>query len=873
MLAKIDIRIRAISVLIMTTAIGVPVVISYSLILFSLFTTAVSILKYVIISVLSAFTVLVLIHIYVILRALRPLSDFLNRPQDGNGDRAVRATITVPLVASGFSLITWPVGTFLALVFLYLLVPIPMSESIRVVAIGICAGISVTLVQYYLTRLFLEPERRKIAEIYPDYWKNPTNRPRFGVRYSILVSSMLLVLAILLGAGIMNYSQASLALIRQVGKERVRELKLFAHYLELAKTQGGWSESTFNQLPKDFADGVYVIDRKGLIQLQRGLKPKTEIITAVLKNLGAEPETQVSSPSFLISTPDASNRNWFIGANRQTIFIIAAQPLADGDSLVFTIDFWERYKDLISDIKTSTMILTFFALLVAAMIITFSAYDLSQPINEIRQLLFSISQGDLSCDLDLISESEIGDMVISLKQMVSGLRDMIGRVETSTLTVEEKISSMRNASRGVMEGIETQQQETQKTFASMDGVNSSIGGIGENLDLLVSSVQDISSSVYEMDALIGEVAENIESLSHSAGESNAAVNQIASSVNEIRDRAENLSQKSREALDSMEAMEGSIRKIEENARQTSKLSDQVQDDAETGFKSVLATLEGIGKIRDAIRETAKVVESLGGRIEEISSVLTVIDEVTEETGLLSLNASIIAAQAGEHGRGFAVVADEIKALAERTAESTREISGLIQGIQEESRNAVQRVNEGQDRIEVGVKLAKESGEALSQIVNSSQKTRVMIEEIVRTTTDQAQRTQSFFNFIAVINEMLSETTRALKEQSEGAMRITEASSRMQDISEQINKAAKEEASGSKQITRAIENLNEISKYISQAQKVLAGSSQKIMGSAGNIKKVISENTQELARIKDGMEEIFTRSSELKMLVERFKIKK
>jgi len=407
----------------------------------------------------------------------------------------------------------------------------------------------------------------------------------------------------------------------------------------------------------------------------------------------------------------------------------------------------------------------------------------------------------------------------------------------------------------------------------MDGINSSIGGIGENLELLVSSVQDISSSVYQMDALIGEVAENIESLSRSAGESNAAISQIASSVSEIRDRGENLSQKSREALDSMEGMEGSIRKIEENARQTSKLSDQVQADAETGFQSVLATLEGIGKIRDAIRETARVVEILSGRIEEISKVLTVIDEVTEETGLLSLNASIIAAQAGEHGRGFAVVADEIKALAERTTGSTREISGLIQSIQTDSRTAVQRVNEGQERIEAGLKLARESGEALSQIVNSSQKTRAMIEEIVRTTADQAQRTQSFFNFIAVINQMLSETTRALKEQGEGALRITEASARMQEISEQINKAAKEEASGSKQITRAIENLNEISKYINQAQKGLAGSSQKILGAVGNIKKVISENTQELVRIKDGMEDIFSRSSELRMLVEKFKTKK
>ncbi|MDD5222827.1 MAG: methyl-accepting chemotaxis protein [bacterium] len=873
MLEKLDIRTRAIIVFLLTIVVGFPVMLSYALVLFSLFTNAASVSKYTAISVLSVLFVLVLAHIYVIIRALRPLADFLNRPKDGDGDKAVRATITAPLVISGFSLITWPVGTFSALVFFSVLFPLPMSESIQVVVAGGCVGILVTLIQYYLTRLILGPERRKITEIYPDYWKNPANRPRFGVRYSILASSMLLILASLLFAGIMNYSQASLALIRQVGKERARELKLFTQSLGSNQSQEGLSEAVSNQFPKGFADGVYVMDRNGRLQVQRGGKPDPDIVQAVLRNRGAHPEGPVSSTALLISTPDSANQNWFIGANREGIFIIASQDFSSGESTVFSIDSWERHKNLIGDIKKSTTILTIFALLIAALIVSFSAYDLSRPINEIRKLLSGISKGDLSRDLDMISESEIGDMAINLKQMVNGLRDMIGQVEASAGAVEEKIAGMRNSSRGVMDGIETQQQETEKTFASMDGINSSIGGIGENLELLVSSVQDISSSVYQMDALIGEVAENIESLSHSASESTAAISQIASSVGEIRGRGENLSLKSREALDSMEAMEGSIRKIEENARQTSKLSDQVQEDAETGFKSVLATLEGIGKIREAIRETAKVVEVLGGRIEEISTVLTVIDEVTEETGLLSLNASIIAAQAGEHGRGFAVVADEIKALAERTTESTREISGLIQSIQTESRSAVQRVNEGQERIEVGVKLARESGEALSLIVNSSQKTRSMIEDIVRTTTDQAQRTQSFFSFIAVINQMLSETNRALKEQGEGALRITEASARMQEISDQINKAAKEEASGSKQITRAIENLNEISKYISQAQKGLAGSSQKILGAVGNIKKVISENTQELVRIKDGMEEIFARSSELRMLVDRFKTKK
>ena len=102
-------------------------------------------------------------------------------------------------------------------------------------------------------------------------------------------------------------------------------------------------------------------------------------------------------------------------------------------------------------------------------------------------------------------------------------------------------------------------------------------------------------------------------------------------------------------------------------------------------------------IKKAVEASAEVINRLGKRSQEIGQILKVIDEVTDQTGLLALNAAILAAQAGEHGKGFSVIAEEIKDLAERTTASTQEIAGLIVTVQKEVGQSVQAMERGARR--------------------------------------------------------------------------------------------------------------------------------------------------------------------------------
>jgi len=138
--------------------------------------------------------------------------------------------------------------------------------------------------------------------------------------------------------------------------------------------------------------------------------------------------------------------------------------------------------------------------------------------------------------------------------------------------------------------------------------------------------------------------------------------------------------------------------------------------ADAGWKDLRTSLQGFENLKNGVHEAVSVMRNLGESILSIGGFLTVIEDVAEQTNLLALNAAIIAAQAGEHGRGFAVVADEIRDLAERTAESTKEIGSLIGTIQAESDKAVGLIEGEANQVDEEVRFVEKVTNNLESIL-------------------------------------------------------------------------------------------------------------------------------------------------------------
>lgn len=200
---------------------------------------------------------------------------------------------------------------------------------------------------------------------------------------------------------------------------------------------------------------------------------------------------------------------------------------------------------------------------------------------------------------------------------------------------------------------------------------------------------------------------------------------IASSSSQLRavtsESNQNLAQQNDEieqAATAVTEMTAAVEEVARNAVATSQASQESRSASEQGNARVGETIEAIESMERNAARSAERVAGLADRVREIAKVLDVIRGIAEQTNLLALNAAIEAARAGEAGRGFAVVADEVRALAARTQQSTLEIESMVTTIREGSDHAVSAMKESTEQATQTRTLARQSGDALREIMTS-----------------------------------------------------------------------------------------------------------------------------------------------------------
>ncbi len=501
------------------------------------------------------------------------------------------------------------------------------------------------------------------------------------------------------------------------------------------------------------------------------------------------------------------------------------------------------------------------------------AAGIIRPLREVVAHLREISAGggDLSRELVVRTSDEVGELSECFNAFLARQREMVGRIRDVTKDLTTANEQIRNSSHEVMEGAVRQSQALEESTKAIEGIDEAAGGIAESTGNLVSAAEESSSATLQLGATIEEIASQMEKLFSTVDEISSSINEMSVASQEVAENVGILSSSTEVTVSSMLEMDASIKEIEGNAVETSKLANEAAEDAQRGMQTVEETIRGIESIRLTVDRASEAIMDLGNQSSAIGKILTVIDEVADQTSLLALNAAIIAAQAGEHGKGFAVVADEIRELAERTAVSTREIGTIIANLQEGTQEAVVAMKAGSEQVHQEVKRSKASSVALDKIRSSTLKAMDQVNGIVRATEEQARGSRQVTDSMNQVAAMLEQIASAINQQTSGARQLAEGAEAMRDIAAHGKQSTSEQTKGSRQINESMEQIRCMIALIDDSTRSLTQRSRDVVDAVGSVHKVAESNASRTAELDHVVETLTRLTAALEEEVEVFKI--
>lgn len=292
------------------------------------------------------------------------------------------------------------------------------------------------------------------------------------------------------------------------------------------------------------------------------------------------------------------------------------------------------------------------------------------------------------------------------------------------------------------------------------------GAIADSMNFTVDALRN----------LVSQITNSSVEVLNSTEKSQSTVTNLAHSS---RQQAEQIVSASNAANDISQSIEG----VSSNAVQLASESDRSVEIAKKGAQTVQKSITGMNTIRDQIQETSKRIKRLGESSQEIGDIVELINDIAEQTNILSLNAAIQAAMAGDAGRGFAVVADEVQRLAERSADATKQIEALVKTIQTDTSEAVTSMERSTSEVVAGAKLAEDAGGALSEIEHVSDKLADLIERISSATKSQ---TVASANITQTMDSILEITTKTTEETDETANSISNLANLANDMKHSVS---------------------------------------------------------------------------------------
>jgi methyl-accepting chemotaxis protein len=458
--------------------------------------------------------------------------------------------------------------------------------------------------------------------------------------------------------------------------------------------------------------------------------------------------------------------------------------------------------------------------------------SIANPLASLTKTARALATGDLARDMSdaekdkiRLRKDEIGAIGQSFDGLINymqGMAEAAATIANNDLTITVTPNSAKD--------------ELGNAFATMVlGLRQAVGQVADSASAVSSAAAQLATASEQAGEATGQIATTIQQVALGTAQQTAGVTKTSGAVEQMGRAIEGVAKGAQEQAKAISKasqvttrISTAIDQVSSNAQAVTRDSAEAARYSREGSQTVKETILGMETIRSKVGLSATKVEEMGTRSEEIGAIVETIEDIASQTNLLALNAAIEAARAGEQGKGFAVVADEVRKLAERSSLATKEIAGLIKGIQKTVSEAVSAMKESASEVEAGVVRANSAGKVLDNILTAAESVYKQAEDAGQAATKVSAAASELVEAVDAVSAVIEENTAATEEMAANSTELTQAIENIASVSEE-NSAAVEEVSASTEEVSA------------QVEEVSA-SAASMMEMAQNLQQVVAQFT-------------------------------